>query len=275
MSMFQPDDDEGTLPPGVHSREAAERALEITRTQVPASALAKQAESKEAFLTAVQDPETKGLRKKWTPSEIRGYAPTEAWSYGWRHGHLDPGTIAAVGNLLLTGMSVTAARKALGITTRTWNTWMERGTGDEVGTQRPLTATPEEGGDPEPLPQSPYNVLVYVVENSQAIMELKAVKGWTAQFDRDWRAAQAFLVARNPDEWNPTTKTTVDTTSRVDVSIGQPAMDTVGLLEVARILQSQGVLPSTTRSIPAIPGELMPSVHDRTVEPDQDEFEEK
>jgi hypothetical protein len=242
--MFNADEDNSTLPPGVVSREAAERALDVTGTRVPAATTAREAATRDQFLEAVQQPGKGGLRTKWTSSQVKCMATDEAWSYGWKHGRIDPGTVAAAGNLLLQGMSVVAVRKALGITPNTWRTWIERGTGDDAGTQQSVVAhhTDEVA---VPLPQSPYSVLVFVVDNSQAIMELRAVKGWTSHFDRDWKAAQAYLVARNPDEWNPTTKTTVDSTSKVDVSIQQP-YSTSELLEVAAILQRQGAIPSKT-----------------------------
>jgi hypothetical protein len=243
--MFNADEDNETLPPGVVSREAAERALDVTGTRVPAATTAREAATRDQFLEAVQQPGKGGLRTKWTSSQVKCMATDEAWSYGWKHGRIDPGTIAAVGNLLLQGMSVVAVRKALGITPNTWRTWIERGTGDDAGTQPAVTAQYADDAVAVPLPQSPYSVLVFVVDNSQAIMELRAVKGWTSHFDRDWKAAQAFLVARNPDEWNPTTKTTVDSTSKVDVSIQQP-YSTSELLEVAAILQRQGAIPSKT-----------------------------
>jgi len=237
--VFNVDEDNETLPPGVVSREASERMLDLTGTR----ASAVEAQSRDQFLAAVTDPESTKLRTKWTPTEVTRLATQEAWAYGQRHGHLDPGTVSAVGNLLLQGMSVSATRKALGISPNTWATWIERGTGDDIGTQRPVTSDT----DVAPLPQSPYSVLVYVVDNSQAIMELRAVKGWTSHFERDWKAAQAYLVARNPDEWNPTTKTTVDTTNKVDVSIHRP-MDADDLLEVAAILARQSALPKSVKT---------------------------
>jgi hypothetical protein len=247
--MFNADEDNETLPPGVQSREAIARSHEVTGTQVGAQSLAREASTREQFLEAVQQPGKGGLRTKWTSSQVKCMATDEAWSYGWKHGRIDVGTVAAVGNLLLQGMSVVAVRKALGITPNTWRTWIERGTGDDAGTQQAVTAQYADDAVADavavPLPQSPYSVLVFVVDNSQAIMELRAVKGWTSHFDRDWKAAQAFLVARNPDEWNPTTKTTVDSTSKVDVSIQQP-YSTSELLEVAAILQRQGAIPSKT-----------------------------
>lgn len=244
--MFNVDEDNETLPPGVVSREAEERALALTGTAVPAVVTEREAAVRDALFTDGKP------RTKWTATEVRRLATADAWAYGESHGHLDAGTVSAVGNLLLQGMSITAVRKALGISPSTWATWFERGQGDEAGTARPITAHADT--DADPLPRAPYSTLVFVVEHSQAVMELRAVKGWTGHFDRDWRAAQAFLVARAPDDWNPTTKTAIDSTSKVDISIRRP-MDTAGLLEVAAILQNQGAMPRLAKA------EIISNIH--------------
>jgi len=256
---FEPDPDDGTLPPGVHSREAGARAQEITGTQPTDKELAKQDGLRKGLLL-----ENKA-RSKWGNSEIRRMATQEQWDYGLRHGHLEVGTISAVGNLLLKGLSRTATRKILGITPNTWNTWMLLGTGDDVGTQRPVASDADDDAS-SPLPQSPYSVFVFVVEHSEGLMEMKAVNGWAGHIDRDWRAAQAFLVARNPDEWNPSNKSTIDITSKQDVTVTRQ-LDTEGLLEVAAILQRANALPSTTASAEVMDVETL-EISDRSISTD-------
>jgi hypothetical protein len=270
--QFDADSENSTLPPGVVSREAGIRAQEVTGTKPTEQNTDKQAELvKHAFYEMAGDGKGTG-RTKWKASEVKRLATEDQWIHGSRYGHLDVGTTVAVGNLLLRGMSVSAVRKALGITLNTWRTWYEKGTGDDVGTQRPITSAVQDGtytdvdgsgsahvdgsggttdhGVAQPLPQAPYNVFAFVVDHSQAVMEMRAVDGWVSNF-RDWKAAQAYLVARNPDEWNPTSKSTIDTTTKVlhNQDDDMHLKDAVSLLEVADILRRAGALPSTTTTV--------------------------
>jgi len=265
---FDADKDNETLPPGVVSQQAGERMLEITGTEPTGRVDSKRDKLVKHAFTETGKPKT-----KWTVTEVRRMATREQWDYGLRHGHLDVGTVAAVGNLLLKGMSPTAARRALGITLNTWNTWYERGTGEDVGTRPSAIVYADNVDDaeyehevdtyavPTPQPQAPYNVFAFVVDHSQAVVELRVVTGWLGHADRDWRAAQAYLVARNPDDYNPTSKTTIDTTIKGDVHVSKHT-DANDLMAIASILAKAGALPSPTASAEVIEVE--------SVEVDQD-----
>lgn len=228
---FEPDPDDGTLPPGVVSRAAGERMLEVTGTQPTDQNLDRQASLiKHAFIQIAESQENHP-RKKWAHSEVARLATAEQWAYGLAHGRLDVGTVCAVGNLLLRGLAPNATRKALGITPRTWNDWYAKGT-DQDAEDAPT--------------QSPYNVFAFIVDHSQAVVELRAVDGWAANFG-DWKAAQAYLVARNPDEWSPTIKSTIDTTTKAEVTVVK--QDVSAMLEVLAILERANALPSRTTKV--------------------------
>lgn len=235
---FDADSDNETLPPGVVSREASERMLEVTGTKPTETGLSKQADIRKHAFIEINELTEGTPRKKWTHTEVRRMATQEQWEYGERYGHLDVGTTCAVGTLLLRGLSPSATRKALGITLGTWNAWYTKGTAED------------EAGD-STLTQAPYNVFAFVVDHSQAVMEMRAVNGWAGHFDRDWRAAQAYLVARNPDEWNPVSKSTIDTTSTIDHHV-MASQDTTGLLEVAAILARANALPKPVASVEVV-----------------------
>lgn len=244
MQNFEPDPDAGTLPPGTVSRAATERMLEVTGTVPAGQHLDKQTDIRAHAFVQISENEGKP-RNKWTHTEVRRLASAEQWAYGQQRGHLDVGTVCAVGNLLLKGMSPTATRKALGITPSTWATWYDKGIGTDTQVQPSIAQTTDTQDDT--LPQAPYNVFAFVVDHSQALMELRAVQGWTGHFDRDWRSAQAYLVARNPDEWNPVAKSTIATSTRVDHTV-TTRQDTEGLYEVAAILARAGALPRSVAS---------------------------
>lgn len=237
---FDPDQDNDTLPPGHVSYEARARMLEVTGTEPTGTVDEKRGALVKHALSEDGKP-----KRKWTATEIKRMATAEQWEYGARHGHLDVGTICAVGNLLLKGLSPKAVRQALGITQNTWNTWYDNGVGEDVGTRPALTST--ELDDSKLCPQAPYDVFVFVVDHSQAQIELRAVHGWLGHIDRDWRAAQAFLVARNPDDYNPSTKTTIDHTVKGDVTVTRHS-DTEDLLAIADILNRANALPKSLTS---------------------------
>ena len=232
---FDADQDNDTLPPGVVSQEAHARMLEVTGTEPTGTVNEKRGALVKHALSEDGKP-----KRKWTATEVKRMATSEQWEYGARHGHLDVGTVTAVGNLLLKGLSPKAVRQALGITQNTWNTWYDNGVGEDVGTRPALTST--ELDDSTLQPQAPYDVFVFVVDHSQAQIEMRAVNGWLGHIERDWRAAQAFLVARNPDDYNPTTKTSIDTTIKGDVSVTRHS-NSDDLLAIANILNKAGALP--------------------------------
>lgn len=268
MADFDADTDNDTHAPGVVSREANARMLEVTGTQPTNQNIDKQANLvKHAFMQIIDNDDNRS-RKKWTHTEVSRLATQDQWSYGLRFGHIDVGTICAVGNLLLRGMSVTATRKALGITPYTWQTWYTRGIGDDVGIRPAGAAGAVAVPDNSAQPQAPYNVFAFIVDHSQAIMELRATDGWTGHFERDWRAAQAFLVARNPEDWNPVNKTAIDTVVKAEVSVDR--QDTNDLLEVLAILERAGALPSRTTKVEVLQVESVevPDTGDRSETPD-------
>lgn len=268
MADFDADTDNDTHAPGVVSREANARMLEVTGTQPTNQNIDKQANLvKQAFMQIIDNDDNRS-RKKWTHTEVSRLATQDQWSYGLRFGHIDVGTICAVGNLLLRGMSVTATRKALGITPYTWQTWYTRGIGEDVGIRPAGVAGAVSVPDNSAQPQAPYNVFAFIVDHSQAIMELRATDGWTGHFERDWRAAQAFLVARNPEDWNPVNKTAIDTVVKAEVSVDR--QDTNDLLEVLAILERAGALPSRTTKVEVLQVESVevPDTGDRSETPD-------
>lgn len=259
---FDADNDNETLPPGVVSQEAVLRKLEVTGTEPTERAVAKQSDiRKHAFLDA--DHPSKP-RTKWTRAEVSRMATVDQWSYANRHGHMDVGTVCAVGNLLLRGLSPSATRKALGITLNTWNTWYANGTGDDTGTRPSMIADDMHTDTHISTAQAPYDVFAFVVDHSQAVMELRAIKGWVGHFDRDWRASQAFLQARNPDEWNPTNKTTIDTTIKSDVQVTQHH-DANDLQAIASILLKAGAIPKPVETVEVESVEVLrPEISDRS-----------
>jgi hypothetical protein len=240
---FDADQDNDTLPPGVVSQEAHARMLEVTGTEPTGTVEAKRGALVKHALSEDGKP-----KSKWTATEIKRMATDEQWDYARNHGHLDVGTVCAVGNLLLKGLSPKGVRSALGITQNTWNTWYDNGIGEDVGTRPAMTS---DECTTAAQPQAPYDVFVFVVDHSQAQIELRAINGWLGHIDRDWRAAQALLVARNPDDYNPTSKTTIDTTIKGDVTVSRHA-DSDDLLAIANILNRAGALPSTTASAEVI-----------------------
>jgi hypothetical protein len=138
--------------------------------------------------------------------------------------------ICSAYDLLRKGVSRAGVQRTLGISADAWYDWVRKG---------------REGLEP-------YGVFHRVTEVALGMIEQEAVQTWVDTMPNDWRASEAFLKTRFPQEWNPT--------HQVEVAHGgsvqhdhKLSMSTDDLMQVADILRTAGVLP--TPALDSQPGD--------------------
>lgn len=79
------------------------------------------------------------------------------------------------------GLSYSAACGLTGVDLRTFYRWRKRGKDKD---------SPKE-----------YRLFAAALSRAEGEAELRAVNAWTSSFERDWKAAQAYLARRFPERW--------------------------------------------------------------------------
>src|SRR5690606_36981545 len=127
---------------------------------------------------------------------------------------------------LCKGYSQVGIRRRLGISDSTWTEWRkaaDRGSEIHVLFRR-------------------------VIESGLGNIESKAVEAWVSKVPDDWRAADAFLKTRFPQEWNPNVQVEVTHTGGIEVD-HKLSLDDDDLLRVADILRTSGVLDTSSGTV--------------------------
>jgi len=164
-------------------------------------------------------------------------------------GALTPATLAVIANLLMGGMSLSGTRRAAGLLPKEWDMYYLKGRGGQY---------------PEVLFRKLVDMSTAAVEASLVKTWVKAAtEGYTADPSKapvpDWRAAQALLAARTPEEYSKTASNTINVTTRqatnqteaeaVEVPTSLAALGDEGLLAVAAILEAAGALKAMPQDI--------------------------
>ena len=97
----------------------------------------------------------------------------------------------------------------------------------------------------EEFPDNFYGDFVRDLQEAEAIAEIRAVKSLQNHFDKDWRAAEAYLSRKHPERWNP--KTVVEMSGKdggpIEVSSSKDSLyerlDQIGNSEVS-VIDIQG-----------------------------------
>lgn len=79
------------------------------------------------------------------------------------------------------GLSYSAACGLVGVDLRTFYRWRKKGKEKD---------SPRE-----------YRLFAAALSRAEGEAELRAVNAWTSSFERDWKAAQAYLARRFPERW--------------------------------------------------------------------------
>jgi len=162
-----------------------------------------------------------------TPAWIRGQVDPSLWQKHWKHGgRITPAMIHEYYQGLCKGYSQVGIRRRLGISDSTWTEWRkaaDRGSEIHVLFRR-------------------------VIESGLGNIESKAVEAWVSKVPDDWRAAEAFLKTRFPQEWNPNVQVEVTHTGGVEVD-HKLSLDDDDILRVADILRTSGVLDTSSGTV--------------------------
>jgi len=158
----------------------------------------------------------RGYRWKGTDFPV----PTDAYkAHVIAGGRCSPDLISVFANCLLDGMSLKGACRMTGVNELTAQQWRQKGL---EGTE-------------------PYATWINTVDWARSQVERKAVLAWTGAFDKDWRAAQAYLAVRQPDEYGPgATRVEIDQTVRTQVV---HTLDEKQLVGIADVLREAGIIP--------------------------------
>lgn len=106
-------------------------------------------------------------------------------------GVVGPRLIAAV----RTGLGGYSAARLVGLHHKTYYNWLDRG---RLDFEAEIKVEEETGQRPE---SSPYSRFYQDICHAEAEVEQHAVAIWRQAMPTDWRAAEAFLKRRFPDNW--------------------------------------------------------------------------
>jgi hypothetical protein len=159
-----------------------------------------------------------------TTAWIRGQVEEAEWMRHWKYGgRITPAMINEYYLGLCKGYTQASIRRRLGISDTVWYEWGK---------------TADKGS-------VIHRLFRRVVESGLGSIEGKVVDAWVSKVPDDWRAAEAFLKARFPADWNPSVQIDVKGTVQHQHE-GRLSLDDDDLMEVANILQQQGVLKTGT-----------------------------
>lgn len=153
---------------------------------------------------------------------IRKQVAVTDWERHWKAGgRITPALILEIHTGLSHGYSIASLCRRLAVTDSAWYEWKQRAL---------------QGSEP-------HGILTRVVNHALGKSEDYAVDAWVSKVPEDWRAAEAFLKARFPEQYATGSRVSVQHEGNVthDVVVHQPYTND-DLLAIASILQQQGAL---------------------------------
>jgi len=165
---------------------------------------------------------TTAMPKKVTAAWVRGQVEIDTWTKHWKQGgRITPALIVEFHTGLSNGYSLAAICRRVAVTDSTMQDWRKKAL---AGSE-------------------PHGIFNRVVNHALGKSEDFAVDAWISKVPEDWRAAEAFLKARFPEQYGTAARVQVQHEGTVQHEVGvQMIMSDDDLLAIASILQSTGAL---------------------------------
>lgn len=117
--------------------------------------------------------------------------------------------------LIRAGVSVKDACQAVGISKSTYYLWRAKASTEK---------------------SSPYNEFMELIKQAQVEAKISVILEWRKKLPEDWRACEAFLKRRYPEEWGD--KVRYDGGMEVKVNVGDKVRKILGNTELTKIVNA-------------------------------------